>query len=79
MPSVSFYTDDETEERLEKLAALEKRSRSNYLTLLVNRAWEETALGTALSPAPAQQGESKKPYETPELIELDGKPDGCGL
>lgn len=72
MPSMSFYTDDETKGRLEQLAEAEKRSVSNYLTLLVNRTWETTYP----QPFPEGKGEGKKVYEAPVVTELDGKPAG---
>ena len=70
MPSMSFYTDDDTKGRLEQLAEAEKRSVSNYLTLLVNRTWEAVN-----GPRPKGEGE-KKAYEAPVVTELDGKPAG---
>jgi len=39
--TVSFYTDDETKQQLDELAELEKRSVSNYLTLLINWAFTD--------------------------------------
>ena len=45
MPSASFYTDDETKQRLEVMAGSEERSVSKFLSRLIAREWIERNSG----------------------------------
>jgi hypothetical protein len=55
--TISFYTDSETEKRLDALLAEEavermnNVSRSQFLTSLINRRWKESHPGNGHTPA----------------------------
>ncbi len=73
MPTVSFYTDQNTKAKLEHLAEKDHRSLSNYLTLLINDHW---ALKNAAKQPPIDPGVSHE-IETkidPERLDTTGTP-----
>ncbi len=62
MPTIAFYTDQTTKEKLEQAAKADQRSLSNFLTLVINRYLDEQP---ATSPtAPVAQIQPAATYPT---------------